>query len=304
MTEVEPAKPLKDFKPKHDFFVGIDSDGCAFDTMEIKQKECFCPWLIGYFGLQPVAQAVRECKEFADLYSKSRGANRHKTIKLILKDLLPTHPMVKARNFQVPQYPYYYAWVDDPKSTLSNEGLRNALAQAKDLQAKKELALALQWSERVNWAIEEIVKGGMPPFPFVRESLEKIRPLADVIVVSATPGEALLREWREHKIAQNVDIIAGQEMGTKAQHLEYAAKGKYQKDHTLMIGDALGDLKAAKANNALFYPINPGGEDKSWKRFHDEAFDRFIKGTYSGKYEDQLIAEFDKCLPEKPPWMK
>jgi len=304
MTEVDPAKSLKDFKPKHDFFVGIDSDGCAFDTMEIKQRECFCPWLIGYFGLQPVAQAVRECKEFADLYSKSRGANRHKTIKLILKDLLPTHPMVKARNFQVPQFPYYYAWVDDPKSTLSNEGLRNALAQAKDLQAKKELALALQWSERVNWAIEEIVKGGMPPFPFVRESLEKIRPLADVIVVSATPGEALLREWQEHKIAKNVDIIAGQEMGTKAQHLEYAAKGKYQKDHTLMIGDALGDLKAAKANNALFYPINPGGEDKSWKRFHDEAFDRFIKGTYAGKYEDQLIAEFDKCLPEKPPWMK
>jgi phosphoglycolate phosphatase-like HAD superfamily hydrolase len=304
MTEVDPAKSLKDFKPKHDFFVGIDSDGCAFDTMEIKQRECFCPWLIGYFGLQPVAQAVRECKEFADLYSKSRGANRHKTIKLILKDLLPTHPMVKARNFQVPQFPYYYAWVDDPKSTLSNEGLRNALAQAKDLQAKKELALALQWSERVNWAIEEIVKGGMPPFPFVRESLEKIRPLADVIVVSATPGEALLREWQEHKIAKYVDIIAGQEMGTKAQHLEYAAKGKYQKDHILMIGDALGDLKAAKANNALFYPINPGGEDKSWKRFHDEAFDRFIKGTYAGKYEDQLIAEFDKCLPEKPPWMK
>ena len=38
-----------------------------------------------------------------------------------------------------------------------------------------------------------------------------------------------------------------------------------------MVGDAPGDLKAAKANKALFYPINPGSEDASWKRFHDEA---------------------------------
>ena len=37
------AKPLADMQPHHPFFVGIDSDGCAFDSMEIKHKECFCP---------------------------------------------------------------------------------------------------------------------------------------------------------------------------------------------------------------------------------------------------------------------
>jgi phosphoglycolate phosphatase-like HAD superfamily hydrolase len=303
MADADPAKLLKNFKPKRKFFIGIDSDGCAFDTMGIKQRECFCPWMIGYFGLQPVAQASRECKEFADLFSKTRGSNRHKTLKLILADLLPSHPMVKARNFKVPQFPHYYAWVDDPKSVLSNEGLKKAIAEATDPQAKQELELALAWSERVNWAIEEIVKA-MPPFPYVRESLEKIRPLADVIVVSATPGEALIREWEEHEIAKYVDIIAGQEMGTKAQHLEFTAKGKYEKNHVLMIGDAIGDLKAAKANDALFYPVNPGNEVESWKRFHNEAFDRFIKGTFTGSYEEKLISEFDKCLPEKPPWEK
>jgi len=71
-----------------------------------------------------------------------------------------------------------------------------------------------------------------------------------------------------------------------------------------MIGDALGDLKAAKDNNALFYPINPGNEDKSWKRFHDEAFDKFVAGQYAGDYEAKLIAEFDGYLPECPPWKK
>ncbi len=303
MVNVDPAKPLKEFKPKKEFFVGIDSDGCAFDSMGIKQRECFCPWMIGHFGLQPVAQAARECKDFADLFSNTRGANRHKTIKRILAELLPSHPMVKERNFKVPQFPHYFAWVDDPKSVLSDDGLKQAIEKASDPAAKRELELVLTWSQRVNWAIKEIVKQ-MPPFPYVRESLEKIKPLVDVIVVSATPGEALIREWEEHDIAKYVNVIAGQEMGTKAQHLEYAAKGKYDKDHILMIGDALGDLKAARANNALFYPVNPGSEVESWKRFHDEAFDRFIKGGYAGKYEEKLIAEFEKCLPGTPPWQK
>ncbi len=299
----DPAQPLKDFKPKKKFFVGIDSDGCAFDTMGIKHRECFCPWLIGYFGLQPVAKAVRECKEFADLFSKTRGFNRHKTTKRIIAELLPAHPMVKSRGFKVPQYPHYFAWVDNPNSLLSNDGLEQAIEKATDPEVKSELENALAWSEKVNESIGQIVKG-LPPFPYVRESLEKITPLADVIVVSATPNEALAREWEEHNIAKYVEVIAGQEMGTKAQHLEYAAKGRYEKNHILMVGDAPGDMKAAKANDALFYPINPGDEVKSWKRFHDEGFDKFIKGEYAGEYEEKVIAEFDAYLPEKPPWEK
>jgi len=301
MTEIDPAKPLKEFKPKKDFFVGIDSDGCAFDTMGIKQRECFCPWMIAYFGLQPVALAARECKEFADLFSKTRGANRHKTAKRIIAELLPTHPMVKARGFKVPQYSHYFAWVDDPNSLLSNDGLKQAIAKTKDPEAKRELELALAWSERVNWAIGEIVKG-MPPFPYVRETLKKIQPLADVIVVSATPNEALKREWEEHDIAKYVEVIAGQEMGKKAQHLEYATKDRYEKNHVLMVGDAPGDMKAARTNDALFYPINPGDEIESWKRFHDKAFDKFINGQYASQYEATLIAEFEARLPETPPW--
>ena len=303
MAQVDPAQPLKDFEPRHEFFVGIDSDGCAFDTMGIKQRECFCPWLIGYFGLQPVAQAARECKEFADLFSKTRGANRHKTAKRIIAELLPNHPMTKARGFNVPQYPHYFAWVDDPNSLLSNDGLREAVEAATDPEARKELELALAWSEKVNEVIGQIVRG-MPPFPYVRESLEKMQPLADIIVVSATPNEALQREWAEHGIARYAAVIAGQEMGKKAQHLEYATRGRYEKNHVLMIGDAPGDMKAARANDALFYPINPGNEVESWRRFHDEAFEKFINGEYAGEYEEKLIAEFDSYLPERPPWEK
>ena len=143
---------------------------------------------------------------------------------------------------------------------------------------------------------------GVPPFPFFRESVEKLSTKADIICVSATPGEALEREWQEHDIAKYAAVIAGQEMGSKKEHLKLAAGTKYEKDHVLMIGDAPGDLAAARANAALFYPINPGHEDASWERFLNEAADRFFAGTYAGGYEASLIAEFDKLLPEKPPW--
>jgi phosphoglycolate phosphatase-like HAD superfamily hydrolase len=297
------AKPLRDFRPAKDFFVGVDSDGCVFDTMGIKQRECFCPMMIGYFGLQPVAEAARECKEFADLFSGSRGGNRHKTLVRILTELLPSHPMVKERGFQVPQLEHYVEWVNDDGSLLSNAGLEEAISAAESEEAKRELQLGLTWSRRVNELVAEIVKG-IPPFPYVRQSLEKIVPVSDVIVVSATPCEALLREWEEHDIAKYAKIIAGQEMGSKKEHLALAANKKYEEHHVLMVGDAPGDLKAAKANNALFYPINPGAESKSWKRFCDEAFDKFISGEYQGEYEEKLIAEFNAYLPEVPPWQK
>jgi hypothetical protein len=63
-------------------------------------------------------------------------------------------------------------------------------------------------------------------------------------------------------------------------------------------------MKAAKANNALFYPVNPGDEAKSWKRFHDEALDKFLNNEYAGAYEQKVITEFDAYLPELPPWQR
>ena len=303
MTDLDMSGPLKQFHPRHEFFVGIDSDGCAFDTMGIKQRECFCPMMIGYFGLQPVAYAARQCKEFADLFSKTRGANRHKTIKRILTELLPGHPQVRQRGFKVPQFEHYCRWVDDPASLLSNEGLEQAISSAKDPEARSELTNALTWSRHVNESIARIVKE-IPPFPFVRKSLQKMQAYADVWVVSATPSEALKREWQEHDIAQYAQIIAGQEMGTKKEHLSYAGSGKYRSDHMLMIGDAPGDMNAAKANNILFYPINPGSEAQSWQKFYEESFDKFLQNEYAGGYEQRLIEEFDMCLPESPPWEK
>ncbi len=296
-----PAQALIDLKPTKEYCVAVDSDGCAFDAMGIKQRECFCPMMIAYFGLQPVADAARECKIFADLFSKTRGANRHKTIARILTELLPNHPKVIARGFKVPTFPHYIEWVNDPNSLLSDEGLKKAMDNASDVQARKELEVALTWSRRVNEMVAEIVKN-VPPFQYVRESLERASAHADIIVCSATPTEALEREWAEHDLAKYVRVIGGQEMGSKAQQLAILSGGKYEKNNIIMLGDAPGDQVAAKQNDVLFFPIVPGKEDASWEKFHDEAFDQFLSGSYAGRCEQSCIADFETCLADQPVW--
>jgi phosphoglycolate phosphatase-like HAD superfamily hydrolase len=142
----------------------------------------------------------------------------------------------------------------------------------------------------------------VPPFANVRQSLAAASEVADLMVVSATPLDALSREWTEHDLARYMDLIAGQEAGAKGRHLELAATAKYAHDHILLIGDAPADRDTAAAAGVLFYPINPGGEAESWRRFRDEGLDRFLEGGYAGPYQDALLAEFTALLPTTPPW--
>lgn len=287
--------PLDHFEKKHEFLVGIDSDGCAFDSMEIKHKECFIPNFIKYMQLQPISKYAREACEFANLYSKWRGANRFIAYTLAL-ELMAERPEVQARNVTVPRLEGVRDWMKW-EETLGNPTLSAEVEKEHD----PDLTLALQWSIAVNNTIAELVQG-VPPFPGVRESLEKLAPHADMIVCSATPNEALQNEWQEHGIDKYVSAICGQEAGSKKETLGRAADHGYAKNHVLMIGDAPGDMHAARTVGALFYPINPGNEEASWQRFLNEASDKFFAGEYAGGYEKQLIEEFDTYLPETPPW--
>jgi phosphoglycolate phosphatase-like HAD superfamily hydrolase len=286
---------LNSWKLQHDFFVGIDSDGCAFDAMEIKHKECFCPNTIKHWNLQAVSKYAREAAEFVNLYSRWRGVNRWPGLIQTL-DLLRERAEVKERNVVIPRADRLREFISSGLP-LSDSGL----ARYMETHPHAELEQALAWSRGVNQSIADIVRG-VPPFPYVHESLEKLQSKADIMVVSATPTEALEREWKEHGLAGYARLIAGQELGTKEHHLSMAVRGKYGADHSLMIGDALGDLKAARANDVLFYPINPGFEAESWQRFYSEAADRFMAGTYRGAYQDELIDRFENLLPVTPPW--
>ena len=290
----DPAQALRDFEPGHGFFIGIDSDGCVFDSMEIKQKECFAPMFIKHHGLQAVSKYAREVWEFVNLYSKTRGINRFPALVRALGLLRERHE-AQDRDAKVPSYPALDEWI------ARETKLGNATLATEVERGNNGLAQVKVWSDAVNAQIADIVHG-VPPFPLVRDCLSQALGQADLMVISQTPCDALEREWAEHDLARFVQAIAGQEMGTKTEHLQFATTGKYPADKVLMIGDAPGDHKAAKANGVLFYPILPGREESSWERLHSEALGRFFDGTYAGDYEASLFAEFDAGLPKNPRW--
>jgi phosphoglycolate phosphatase-like HAD superfamily hydrolase len=286
---------LKQFKPLHSYFIGFDSDGCIFDSMELKHKECFIPNIIKYYNLQPVSKYAREVAEFVNLYSYWRGINRFPGLVKTL-EMLEERPQVRERGVTLPDWTPIQKFCESAPS-LGNPALKEAIAKTNDPALKHLLA----WSEAINRDVESMVKG-LPPFPRVRESLRKLQGRADMMVVSATPAEALHREWEEHGIDKYVAVIAGQEIGKKEEQLGLTVQGKYADGRVLMVGDALGDLKAARAAGALFYPVVPGKEEESWRVFENQIIEQFLSGKYSKETEAAFLAEFEKALPQTPPW--
>jgi len=288
---------LVSFTPQHDFFVGVDSDGCVFDTMEIKQKQCFHGLIAEIWDLVPVEPLLRETAEFVNLYSKSRGSNRFPALLQTL-DMLRGRPGLQAAGVTVPPMDGLRRWIEE-ETQLGNPALEARVAATGD----PDLTRVLDWSHAVNRQVEAVVQH-VPPFKWVRECLYKMGTQADIIVVSQTPIEALVREWETNEMMDSVAFIAGQELGTKAEHIAMATRDRYPPTHILMIGDAPGDCQAAKANDAFFFPINPTHEQESWKRLYDEAFNTFVGGAYAGDYERKLIKTFEALLPATPPWEK
>jgi len=286
---------LEKITPEKEFFIGIDSDGCVFDTMEVKHKEFFIPNVVKYFGLFAIAKYVRQTWEFVNLYSVTSGINRFPALVKVM-ELLNQRPDIRELDFPLPDMEPLKEWIAG-ETRLGNPALVEYVKNNPHPALKQVLAWTLALNEDISVWLRNT-----PPFPYARRSIEKLSTVADAVVVSQTPLEALTREWREHSIDRYVKAIAGQELGTKTEHIAMAAGGKYPSERILMIGDAPGDHKAAVGNGALFFPVIPGQENRPWKLFHDEALGKFIEGTYRGDYEEKLISEFRKSLPETPPW--
>jgi phosphoglycolate phosphatase-like HAD superfamily hydrolase len=259
--------------------------------MEVKQKQFFIPNALKFFDLYAISEILRETWEFVNLYSINRGGNRFISIVKVF-ELLKEDPTVKKSGCKLPDMTSLKKWIKT-ENRLGNSTLRKYFESNYDPDLEK----IVKWTEAINEDITLNLKT-IPPFPNAAKAIKKSSEYADLVIVSQTPLEALEREWEENKLRKYVSMVAAQEHGTKSEHLSLAAKGKYPDKRILMIGDAKGDLDAAKNNCVHFYPIIPGKEDKSWERFNDEGFDRFINSAYDKKYEEGLIKEFISSLPE------
>ena len=65
-------------KPQKNFFIGIDSDGTVFDSMELKHKNCFIGSLIRVFDLAVITHEVHIVWNHVNIFSMTRGTNRFK----------------------------------------------------------------------------------------------------------------------------------------------------------------------------------------------------------------------------------
>jgi phosphoglycolate phosphatase-like HAD superfamily hydrolase len=299
---VNPAKPLalESFQPESAYFVGVDSDGCVFDVMELKHKECFCPAFINWFGLQGSAGQARETWEFVNLYSRSRGLNRFKAVAQALR-LLNRRPEVVAQRGGEFHTAALDEWISR-ESRLGEPALQAYLkAHPERDSGPKLLERSLNWSRDVAAAVERVVHD-LPPIREAVDVLQSLRGRADSLVVSQAATRDLEREWVEHAIDTTVRGMAGQELGTKSEHLRMATAGKYVPGRVLMVGDAPGDHQAAADSRALFFPIVPGRERASWRHLGEEGLDRFFNGSFAGAYQQKLLDEFYARLPEEPAW--
>ena len=304
MLKDDPKRQLMNFKRSKDLLVAIDTDGCVTDNMNGKQMLIFHPHFMEFYGLWAIESYFRETAEFYNLFSKHRGCNRFIAIQLTLKALASRDDVRKKmeeENVELPDVKIVDDFIEYTKKM--NLGLGNpSLEKYINEEQPRNFALykLLGWSEAVNRTFPHI-SAKIPPFSGVKKTLELMAQYADIIIVSQTPYNDLADYWENNGLTQYISLIAGQEMGTKAQHIEMAKKaGGYQDHQILMIGDAYGDLKAVKNNSGFFYPIVPGREEESWRDF-EEAFMAFVEGKY-GELEKKLLEDFDKVLPSTPPW--
>ena len=285
----EKMEDLHTFIPRHDYLVCVDSDGTVFDTMDLKHGQCFCPLYIEHFGLQSLADQAKEAWERINLHSASRGIQRFLGL-LQTMDALADRLEEMQTGFYVPHLQGLrdYICAGYPLHHAGMELYLQKHPEAEDVRK------ALAWSR----AVDERVAGevhGVLPFPGAGDVLEKMQAKADVVVVSVTQRQALVREWGENGLLHTASLICGRESGSKKEIISILM-GRYAKDHVLMIGDAPGDRDAALINGALFYPICAGEEKRSWADF-GPCFDAFVHGTYRSEMQDERIAYFDALLP-------
>jgi len=274
---------ISDFIKNKRLLVCVDSDGCAMDTMEVKHRICFGPMAVEIWDLNNIETRFLEIWNNVNLYSKTRGINR-------FKGLVRTFELMETEGIEMPEFSSILEWTRNSKE-LSNP----ALEMLVDKTGDEQLVKILEWSRAVNKAISKLPKDDKP-FDNVKEGLEIISDVADVAIVSSANGGAVKEEWTRHELTPYVQVMLGQEAGTKVACIAELKRNNYCADEVLMVGDAPGDLDAAVKNGVLYYPILPGKEGFSWKRLASEALSKFVDGSYRHEYQQKLIDEFNSTL--------
>ena len=269
---------------RRDYLVCVDSDGCAMDTMNCKHFYCFGPCMVDEWGLGEWRDEILERWNEINLYQVTRGINRFKGLAMALTEINEKYTRIAGIDA-------FSEWCRTTHA-LSMPALSEVIANMDEGEGKLCLAKALAWSRAVNESINTLSDDVKIPFQGAKEGHAKAHSLADVAVVSSANREAVLEEWEKFELLCHTDVTLTQDMGSKAYCIGEMLKLGYDKIKTLMVGDAMGDLDAARANGVYFFPILPGKEKESWQELCEVGLGRLIDGTYGGEYQEKKISEF------------
>lgn len=271
---------LEKFIKNKDFLICIDSDGCAIDTMDIKHIKCFGPCMITEWNLEKWRKTILDSWNEVNLYTLTRGINRFKGLAVALTEINDKYIKIEGLD-------EFLKWTEETLE-LSNESLESELEKTNNICIKR----ALEWSKAVNKSIDLLSDDEKCPFEGVKEAIIAAKKIADIAIVSSANEKAVLDEWSHNGLLENVDIVLTQNIGSKAYCISKLIEKGYDRTKVLMVGDALGDLKAAESNEVLYYPIMVKKEKDSWERFTKEALEKFIGDLYIGEYQEKVINEF------------
>ena len=276
-------QPFSDFARKHDYLICIDSDGCAIDSMDIKHIRCFGPCMIKEWNLEAYQKELLENWNRVNLYSMTRGINRFKGLAKALEEADEKYSPVEDVKTLI-------HWSQE-SDELSNAALEKAIEKSGSICLKK----ALRWSEAVNKAIADLPKEEVTPFENVRECITTLHKNCDIAIVSSANYEAVKEEWTRFGLLEHTDILLAQNAGSKANCIQKLLSYGYPKENVLMVGDAPGDMAAAKMNGVFYYPILVKREANSWAELEDAVY-KLKENTFAGEYQDALIKQFTENL--------
>lgn len=277
-------KVLEGFVKRKDFLIGIDSDGCAMDTMDCKHILCFGPCLIPVWELEPWKEWVLRRWNEINLYTMTRGINRFKGLAIILKE-------IDAQWKKIPGADEFDRWTREA-AELSNTSVHAMWEQT----GNPVFAKALEWSTTVNQKIGTIPADQKKAFSGVKEALMAACEFADIAVVSSANYQAVVEEWKSQGLLDAVDILLSQDSGSKEECIRILLEKGYERSHVLMVGDAPGDHQAAANNGVCFFPILVKKETASWKEFVETPIQKLKAGEYCGAYQERKIREFKENL--------
>lgn len=312
-------RQLLSWEPKHEFLCCFDVDGHLLDNMTAKQVIVFHPHFMDVFGLRSIETFVRLHAEYHNLWSKDRGCDRHEAILLTLESLLADPALTAgADDALLSKLASIKAslsgYIEQIRATGGAYGFDSLLQHQQSHPDDENLTRFTIWSKAVDLTFP-FVTIPMPPFPNVRESLKFVSELADVLIVSKTPYTDICNWLEAHDLMRYVTAVAGKEQGNKDEHIciamggEFDAKAKkvvkkgskYSSDRVIMGGDGGGDLKAAKRNDAFFFPTPPAQEEAAWAEAIEDVFGPFFEGRYAEK-EAARIEAFEAAMLTQGPW--